>query len=361
MRPAFLLLAVSLFFFSSCSRRPAFLPKPYLAFVASHGGRSVVVVDLANFRRLRTIPLPFRPLQIDVPPHARELAVTSDDGKLAVINFPGLRVIKVIEAGSGLIDLAFRGRAEAIASSDHQLMVFALPKWRLVRQFALSSPLAHVALTPDGKVLIGEDKVNSKLDFINPADGRLVGTTPLGDKPGSMVVLRRKIFLANQGQDSVTAVDLASRGILSRIEIAAPPTLLALKPDGGEVFAFSAESPLATILDTFHDSVEQTLPAGKQPAAAIFTANSDSLYIANAGEGTVTLINVANRKVLASVCVGIRPDALALTPDERLLAVTDKAAGSLAVMRAQPLGLLTTIPVGPDPEDVVVPDWLWKQ
>lgn len=360
MRRTFLLISF-LAFFASCSRR-APPPKPYLAFVAARGSRSVAVVNLARFERLRAIPLPFQPLKIFILPRARELAVTSDVGKLAVVSFPSLQVDEIIEAGGGSVDLALgQGRAYALDLSERKVRVFELPAWRLTQQFALQSPLAHIALTPDGKTLIGEDMAKPGLEFISPATGDLLGSVSLSAKPGSMVILPkgRKVFVADEGDNTVTAVDVASHAILSRIEIARPATLLVLKPDGGEIFAFSAES--STILDAFHDSVEQNMPAGKAPVAAVFTADSSALYVANAGDGTVTSIDVGNRNVIASTPIGVQPDALALTPDERFLVVTDRVAGSLAVMRTEPPSLLTAVPVGSDPEDVVVPGWLWKE
>lgn len=363
MRRPFLplsILILSAVFFASCSRR-ASPPKPYLAFIAARGSHFVTVVNLACFERLRTISLPFQPLKIFVP-HTRQLAVTSAEGKLAVISFPSLQVTKIINVGAGSLDVALgQGRAYVLHSADQKVSVFEIPEWRLTQQFTLSSPLTHIALTSDGKTLIGEDTAKPGLEFISSATGDLLGSVTLTAKPGSMVILPKgfKLFVADQGQNTVTAVDVASRAILSRIEIARPATLLALKPDGGEIFAFSAAS--STILDTFHDSVEQNLPAGKDPVAAVFTADSSALYVANAGAGTVTSINVANRNVIASTSIGVQLGDLTLTPDERFLVVTDQAAGSLAVMRTQPPGLLTTISVGPDPTDVVVPDWLWEK
>ena len=59
--------------------------------------------------------------------------------------------------------------------------------------------------------------------------------------------------------------------------------------------------------------------------------------------------------------MGTAPCALALTPDERFLIVADSATSSLAVLRTDTSALVTTIPVGNKPVDVVVPDWLEKR
>jgi DNA-binding beta-propeller fold protein YncE len=81
------------------------------------------------------------------------------------------------------------------------------------------------------------------------------------------------------------------------------------------------------------------------------------LYIANAGDGCITTFDVQNRLVAASTHAGTEPHALALTPDERFLVVADGATASLAILRTDRSALVTTIPVGARPVDVVVPDW----
>ena len=86
------------------------------------------------------------------------------------------------------------------------------------------------------------------------------------------------------------------------------------------------------------------------------------LYIADAGDGSVLALDVQTRELLASTHVGMAPCALALTPDQRLLVVADRAAASLAIMQADPASLsndrsvlITTIQVGASPVDLVIP------
>jgi YVTN family beta-propeller protein len=138
-----------------------------------------------------------------------------------------------------------------------------------------------------------------------------------------------------------------------------------LKPDGGEIFVLAAPSSTLVIVDAFHDNVEQTFPLGRDPMAGIFRQDMSVLYIANAGDGSVLALDVQNRQVLATPHVGMEPRALALTPDGRLLVVADRAASSLAILHADLASLsndrsvlITTVPVGASPVDVVVPDFI---
>lgn len=85
------------------------------------------------------------------------------------------------------------------------------------------------------------------------------------------------------------------------------------------------------------------------------------MYLVTGGDGFVTAFNVANRSVDSRVHVGVSPQSLALTPDEQFLAVADSATGDLAILRASPLSMITTVPVGASPVDVIVPGWKWHK
>jgi DNA-binding beta-propeller fold protein YncE len=172
-----------------------------------------------------------------------------------------------------------------------------------------------------------------------------------------MVILpdNSKVFVADTGEQKISAAAIPSRKLLSHIEMGARPTALLLKPDGGEIFAFAAQSSTLVILDAFHDNVEQTFPLGRDAVAGIFRQDMSVLYIANAGDGSILAMDVQTREVLASAHVGVEPHALALTPDQRLLVVADRAGSSLSNDRSI---LITTVPVGASPVDVVVPDQL---
>jgi DNA-binding beta-propeller fold protein YncE len=133
---------------------------------------------------------------------------------------------------------------------------------------------------------------------------------------------------------------------------------MVLKPDGGELFVLEEGGTRMVIVDTEQDNVEQNYPTGHKPVAGVFQRDPLVLYLANAGDGSVMALDVQNRTLLAAVQIGIEPRALALTPDERFLAVTDTSASALAVLQTNPTTLLTTFPVGAKPVDVVVPGWI---
>ena len=408
-RLVLILAVVAVVLAAACRGRPA--PKPRLAFVANSQSDSVAAVDLASFRLVATIPVAPGPEQVAVRPGSHEVWVLGGpSGIISVIRFPELDVRKSLRVGPLARSLTFSrdGRRAFIFSPVEGQVVFLdcdqLRETARVRLRAPSTvrslsdlftqdntallaavatgqatgpPLGEVALTPNGKTLLISDATPSnRVHLVDVDSQKLLGSVEVGKDPGPMVVLpdSSKAFVADTGEPKVSVVDIASRQLLSHLEMAALPSALLLKPDGGEIFVLSAQGSSLSIVDAFHDNVELNMTTGREPSSAVIRRNQSVLYIANAGDGSVTALEVENRTVLSSTHAGTEPRSLALTPDERYLVVADAASSDVAILRtdvtdAAPSGpgptsrtaLVTAVPVGARPVDVVVPDWPWKE
>jgi YVTN family beta-propeller protein len=379
-----LVTALCLLICSSPNCRRLVPLKPYTAYVVNHQSATLVAVNLAEFRVTASLPVAPEPEKVLVRPGARQLYVVSATGKIIVAAFPQLHLVTTLDVGRSARDLAFSsdGRtAYVLDAADHEVVFLdcagaaghpaegAIPK--VIFRLRLGGTLSGLALSPDGKTLVAASQNPSLITFISAEAHQPLGTVEVGQSPGPMVILpdNSKVFVADTGEEKISAADVASRKLLSHIEMGTRPTALLLKPDGGEIFVLAAPSSTMVILDAFHDNVEQTFPLGSEPVTGIFRQDMSVLYLANAGDGTVLALDVQTREVLASTRVGMEPRALALTPDQALLVVADRAASSLAILHADPTSLshdrsvlITTVPVGASPVDVVVPDLVsWER
>jgi YVTN family beta-propeller protein len=362
--------------FLACRRHTKLTP--YIAYVVNNQSATLVAVGLADFRVVASLPVAPQPERVLLRPHARQLYVVSSKGKISVAAFPHLHLVATLDVGHSAKDLAFSpdGRtAYLLNPSDHEVVFLncggaagaspdeAIPT--VAQRLPWRGTLADLALSPDGKTLLASSQNPDLLIFISTESHQTLGTVEVGKSPGPIAILpdSAKAFVADTGEESISAADVTSRKLLSNIEIGARPTGLLPKPDGGEIFVLAAPSPTMIIADAFHDNVEQVFPVGRDPVAGIFRRDMSVLYIANAGDGSVSALDVANRQILTSTHVGMEPRALALTPDQQLLAVVDRAASSLAVLQADPAklspdhsALITTVTVGSAPVDLVIPD-----
>ncbi len=360
----------------SCRRLIAL--KPYTAYVVNHDSGTLAAVNLANFHVTAALKVAPQPEQVVARPGARQLYVVSAPGTISVVSYPRPRLVGMLGVGRSAARLVFSPdgrRAYLLDPADHEVVFLdcpggaddspenALPT--VAYRLRLAGLPSGLVLSPDGRTLVAATQSPNLITFIGTATRQPLGSVEVGEGAGPMVILpdNSKIFVADTGEEKISAASLTQRQLFAHIEIGTRPTALLLKPDGGEIFALAAQSSTLIILDAFHDNVEQTFPLGRDAVAGVFRRDTSVLYIANAGDGSVTALDVEHREVLASTHVGMEPRALALTPDELLLVVADRAASSLAILQADPASLsddrsvlLTTVPVGASPVDVVVPD-----
>jgi len=358
----------------ACTKKlPA--PKPYLAFVANRDSDTVAVVNLATFRLVRSIAVPPGPAQVLGRPGTYELYVLSESGSVSVIADPSLQIAASIPIGSGAANLVLArdGSRAAVTNAAGEVVIIDCARHTVAARVKVGGDLAGLIFTPDDKTLVAADREGNRLAIVDAPTAKVLGEVQVGKRPGPMAILPdgSKLFVADTAEPKISSIDVASRQVLSHLELAAEPVGLVLKPDGGELLVFSRNSATLTILDTFHDDVEEDRPisTGKQPVAGVATADSSKLYILNGGPdgGFVQGIDLQTRAPLGATYVGTNPSAIALTPDERYIAVT--VGPALAVLATSPLNpkpkvpgtplpLITVIPVGVSPVAVTIPGWV---
>ncbi|MFV8131967.1 DUF6603 domain-containing protein [Streptomyces syringium] len=98
--------------------------------------------------------------------------------------------------------------------------------------------------------------------------------------------------------------------------------------------------------------VGDPLPAGPSPTRLAADPKGRWLYALNEGGATVTVVDVAARKALATLRTGTSPSALAASPDGRRLYVTNATTGTVSVFDTSgtvPQATGEPVWVGPEP------------
>jgi YVTN family beta-propeller protein len=83
------------------------------------------------------------------------------------------------------------------------------------------------------------------------------------------------------------------------------------------------------------------------------------LFVANPQSGSITVLDIETRKLVAAVAVGQEPRHILITPDNRYALVLNCRSGNMAVIRisaftarrhrTDPAPLFTIVPVGEQP------------
>jgi len=150
------------------------------------------------------------------------------------------------------------------------------------------------------------------------------------------------------------------------LDVGKTPAALALKPDGGELIVCNFDSDNVSIIETTTDEVSGSYLIGTHPSRALVSADNSRLYVSNFGSNSVAVYDIDMGKLIATLPVGSQPDALALDASQNYLLVLDSQSGDVTVIQKRKprklepgeYGLLTMIPAGVQPNNVVVKSFM---
>jgi YVTN family beta-propeller protein len=130
---------------------------------------------------------------------------------------------------------------------------------------------------------------------------------------------------------------------------------LALKPDGGELFALNSLSNNISEVVTGTDDVGGAYMIGDNPVRGLVSRDNALLYVGNLHSQEVTIYGIDDGKLLRpAIRVGDGPAALAFSATGHLLFVVDSRSADVSVVRTASRSLFTVLPVGRAPNAIAV-------
>lgn len=137
------------------------------------------------------------------------------------------------------------------------------------------------------------------------------------------------------------------------------PRGIAVTADGAYAYVanFFNTGPFGTVsvIDLATRAVVATIPVGSQPAAIAILPDGSRVYVANAGADTVSVIDLATQTVIGSaIPIEDNPQGIALSPDGARVYVTNFNSHSVSVIETASDTLVGTIQVGFFPHGIAV-------
>jgi len=277
---------------------------------------------------------------------------------------------------------------------------------RLAAAIVAASALV-AAQSPTGRLLV-LNKEDAAFVIVNPDSGAILGKVPVGQGPHELVASTdgKYAFAANYGTGpapghTISMIDIAAQKELRRIDTAPLSRPHGLAFGGGKLY-FTAEAdnkiarydPAADKIDwqfetgqnTTHmvlptkdlrtfftsnissDSVsaisqgadgvwtQTVIAVGKGPEGIDLSPNGREVWSAHSRDGGVSIIDVATKKVTATIPLGTkRSNRIKLTPDGRFALVSDIDTGEVVVVDTAARKEIRHIALGRAPEGILIP------
>ncbi len=352
------------------------------AYVTNGGSDTVTVVDVVNVRVDRVLSVGHNPVAVAESPTRNEVyAVNSGaggaEGSISLIDAEHNAVVATIALRKQpvSIDLDAAGNFAYVANSgSNSVSIVDLKARKEIAQVSTGEEPVAARVSPDGKSLVVANLRGNSVTVIDAASRSVRAVFNGCPGAGGVVILpdSSKAFVPCSTGHQVMVIALASAAAPKGTDLAQPdrlealmdvgraPVDLALKPDGGEVFASNSLSDSVSEIYDTTDEVGDTYMIGADPVRGLVSPDNALLYVANLHSQDLTVYSIDDGKRIGYVRVGDGPSALAFSTAGHLLFVVDRGSGDIAVVRTSSRSLFTMfplftmLPAGRDPNAIAV-------
>ena len=376
------LSAITLFAFALTGCRPHDFPQyppnyREYAYVTNGGSGTVSVIDVVNVRLDREIAVGQNPVAVAVSPTRNEVYVVNSgaagaQGSVSIINAENNTV-----AGSILVHRAplsieidpAGGLAYVANSGSNTISVLDLKTRQEIAAIGAGEEPVAARLSPDGKTLVVANRKAGSVSLIDPAARQLRAVFEGCPGAADAVILpdSSKAFVACSAGHQIMAIALARAQAQNApstpaqpdrmealLDVGQAPLQLALKPDGGELFALNSLSNSISEAVTSTNDVGGAYMIGDYPVRGLVSADNSLLYVANFHSQYISVYAIDDGRRIGSIRVGDGPSALAFSNSGLLLFSVDTESGDVAVVRTRSRSLFTLLPAGRAPNAIVV-------
>ncbi|KRF42305.1 bifunctional YncE family protein/alkaline phosphatase family protein [Paenibacillus sp. Soil787] len=304
------------------------------------------------------IPLGSFPMGGVLSPDGRFLIVSNDGvatQSLQVIDALDQKVLQTLSYNAPealYLGLSFSpdgSKLYASGGGNNKIRVFQFTGGTLTEQNSI--PLrdsfypAGVIVSPDGKWLYTANNVNNSVSRINLLTQKIESTVSVGKRPYSPLLSRdgKTIYVSNWGESSVAVLDADTMKLKELIPVGLHPNAIAENPLSGLVYVSNSDSDDISIIDPSLLQVIETIsvlpypnaPTGSQPDALAISSDGTKLYIANAGNNDVAVVNLdsagkaSGARISGLIPTAWYPTGVFLSKDEsKIFVLNAKGLGS---------------------------------
>ncbi len=348
----------------SCNRQRA-TGFPGSAIVASEAEHTLSAISLERFRvthQLRLEAAPSVVMALSDP--SRVLCLLPDRGTLVETDPQAISERRRVRVGDQSVAMRLDPdgkRVWILNQSPHSLVAVDLATFRMGAKIPLPGKAASMDLY--GKMSAISLPDSGQIAIIeNNRVSRIIAT----DIAQEMICFRPDggVVMGGDPQSQVLAVaDPATGRLLVKLPLPLKPRRYCYDAGGGQLFISGEGMDAVSIVSPYQTEVGETILAGHSPAGMAVVG--DTLFVTNSDSGDVTVIDIYTRRVLARIPVGQDPEEVVVTPDGQYALVLNRKSGDVAVIRVPSIvqwgnhhnktaPLFTMVPVGGRPVSAAI-------
>ncbi len=234
--------------------------------------------------------------------------------------------------------------------------VVDLEAWKVVADIKVSGRPAGIGLSPDHARAYVTTPESRDVVVIDTKSRTIERRLPIGGGPlGIAVMPNGQLLVADWYATHVAILDPETGRTTAKLPTGASPSGIAVSLDGQIIVSADRDSNQISIsrssgADGVSAPVTDIVPVGTRPFGVTLNTAATRAYTANVGSNDVTVVDIAAGHAIASIPVGRRPYAIALS--ERHGFSTDQYGGTITVFDLETNAIVTTIEACDHPEGI---------
>jgi YVTN family beta-propeller protein len=283
------------------------------------------IVNQTNvFKGTSQINVGHHPRSISIAPHTNTVYVANyDSGSVSVIDADNDTKLKDIPVGTSPVSIAVDPDSDKV----------------------------YVANSNTRNVSVIDGTTNTKLKKDIPVGGKSAGGSSIAIDSNT-----HKVYVANFNTGNVSVIDGTTNTKLKK-DIPVGRFLVSIALDRIPLMVYTVHGPNVSVINgTSNTKLSQDIPVGggSHPAMALDT-DTGTLYVANFGRRSVSVVSIDNDTKLKDIPVGGTPRSIAVNENTHTVYVANYDSASVSVINGTSNTKLSQdIPVGDSPRSIAV-------
>lgn len=284
-----------------------------------------------------TIDVGARPVGIGVNPSTHKVYVTNAGGhSVTVIDGQTLKVIKTLMVGSTpwywIGVMPGRNRIYVANNGSGTLSVIDGATDTVVATVAGLTGAPEGVGVDDARNLVYVTRAGSLMSVVDGATQQLLRTVNTGAFNHSAVVSPSlgRIYVSRTAPDVLSVFDSTDLSSVGDIAATGHP---ALDPVTEQVWLADFRNPRLWRVDGRSNTVLDQLPITDAPLLAAIDGSRGCLFATNPATGSLTVVDIVNRRELGRLTVGRTPGGVGVDPGTGRVFVANEASNTVTVIR----------------------------
>lgn len=248
------------------------------------------------------------------------LARPGSDGRTILIaDLPGRRITGQIDLGRGMrphlpMLSAKTGLLYVTTEVDRSVTIIDPKAGAVVGRIPTGSDGSHMlVLSHDGRFGYTVNYRPGTISVLDLAQRTLVATIPVAETLQRISISPddKYLFTSDTSQPRLAVIDIASRRVAHWVALPGSGQGSAVSADGHWLLVTMPRIDQLAVIDLKTMTVARIIATGKTPVAALIQPGAARAFVSNAGDGTVSVIDMASWQLIKTITTAPGADGLA--------------------------------------------------